>query len=53
MPRKREPAAHRGQAVLEIQASAVSDIAIQGLVRDWIAPMIADRIIEKTLKARA
>jgi hypothetical protein len=50
--RKRESPAHRNQAVLEIQAGAVSNVAIQGLVNDWIAPMIADHIIENVLRAR-
>lgn len=30
----------------------MSDIAIQGLINDWIAPMIADHIIESIVKAR-
>jgi hypothetical protein len=49
--KEHEPMAHRGQTALEIQVGVVSDIAIQGLVSDWIAPMIVDRIIETVLKA--
>lgn len=30
----------------------MSNVAIQGLVNDWIAPMIADHIIENVLRAR-
>jgi uncharacterized protein YjaZ len=51
-PRILGPAARRSEATLEIQAGAVSDIAIQGLINDWIAPMIADHIIESIVKAR-
>ena len=38
--------ARKDQAVLRILDGAVSDTAIQGLVNDWIAPMIVDHIIE-------
>lgn len=41
----------KDQTALEIQVGVVSDTAIQGLVSDWIASMIVDRIIETVLKA--
>lgn len=43
------PKTHRVQALIEIQPGAVSDIALQGLVNDWIAPMIVDNIIAAML----
>src|SRR5450432_418054 len=53
VPKKCDPMPHRGQAVLEVQVGAVSDIAILGLVDDWMVPMIVDRIIESMMEGNA
>jgi len=38
------------ETVLDIPSDTYSDEAIQGLVEDWIAPMIVDQIIEEVLR---
>jgi hypothetical protein len=40
----------RNEPALEIQAAALSDDAIQGLVDDWLVPMIVDQLVEALLK---
>lgn len=41
--KKREPL---NQPALDIQANALPDAAIQGLVDDWILPIIVDQLIK-------
>jgi hypothetical protein len=41
--KKREPL---NQPTLDIQANALPDAAIQGLVDDWIVPTIVDQLIK-------
>jgi len=52
VPRKRKASVHQGQTVLEILPDTLSEIAVQGLADDWIAPMIVDQIIEGILNRR-
>jgi hypothetical protein len=52
VPRKREPAARRSQAQLEIHADAFSDEAIKGLVEAWFVPMVVDNIIERMIGSK-
>jgi len=37
----------RNQATLEFDANALSDEAIQGLVDDWIVPMIVEELVRR------
>jgi hypothetical protein len=46
-PGKLESVVRRNQATIEIPCGTLSDTAIQGLVDDWIAPMVVDCIIER------
>ena len=51
-PQDRKPTKRRNQAALEIQADVFSDISLQGLVDDWLVPMIVDQLIETMLKVK-
>jgi hypothetical protein len=51
LPTTRKGRQHLDQTALEIQVDALSEDAIQGLVEDWLVPMIVDQFIETVLKA--
>ena len=42
----------RNQADLEVNADIFSDAAIQGLLDDWLVPMLVDQLIEALLATR-
>jgi hypothetical protein len=43
--KERAKPVRQNEALLEVQVEAVPDAAIEGLVHDWIVPMIVDAII--------
>jgi len=42
----------RNQPAVEIQADALPNSAISGLLEDWIVPFVADRVIQTMLHER-
>ena len=51
-PATRRNARRSNEAALEIDPNAIRDEAVQGLLDDWLVPVIVESFIETILKRR-
>ncbi len=47
----REQIRHRNEVVLELEYTLFSEQVLRGLIDDWIAPAIVDRIVSECLNS--